>query len=515
LSEYLEAGRGRNERISSIDDLRTEVSAINDTVSGIKGGSGVVSSSNNSGVESSDSGLVSTESSGLVSAECSSVVSTGDNCSSGTRVARSTNGLLGVDANNASSGNVGLSGDNLAVDLNDLLFDHVDGLDDVLLMLNLDGHVIWDGHWALNDTWAVALDGVGAGNLNDLLNDFGLLHNLADGDVAGNGDLNDLLDNAFNRVWHVAGHDLFDRDGDADLVGLLNRVWGRDWALNNLGHLAHNWVWHGALNNFVHGVGNSDLLGNADLIGSINAFLNNSGDRVWDWHVNNLVNRVGFRALDNTGDGVRNLDFLADANLDRNVDTFLDNAGHWVGNRALDDFLDRVWDPGLNNFLNWVWNRAFHDLGHWVRNTDFLADGAVNRAWDLDRAVDNLLDRDGHVLVADLFNRVRNRDLSDLLDGHGNLHGTWDMDGAWDFHDLLHKAFNGEGNSLLNELLNRVGNALLYDLLNGAWDGLALNKGGGALHCNCGGADCSSLNNLATEIPSINDAIGGIKGGSG
>jgi hypothetical protein len=189
-------------------------------------------------------------------------------------------------------------------------------LNDNLLVLNLNGHLIGDLDWDFDDLGDFAGNWVRSGNVHNLLDDLLLVLDDGVGSLDWNGDWDRLVDDALNWVRHISLDDLLNGDGDLDGIGLLHLIRSGDWSLNDFGDLPHNWVGDRPVNNLVDGVW--DLIGgwNVDLIGAIHDLLDDLDDWVWDGDVHNFVNSVGDWALDDFGDGVGNLDGVTNSDFD-------------------------------------------------------------------------------------------------------------------------------------------------------------------------------------------------------
>jgi hypothetical protein len=225
---------------------------------------------------------------------------------------------------------VGLSSDDGASVFNNGLLNDVDGLNDNLLVLNLDGHLIGDLDWDFDDLCDFTGNGVRSGNVHNLLDDLLLVLDDGVGSLDGDGDWDRLVNDALNGVRHISVDDLLHGDGNLDGVGLLHLIGSGDRSVNDFGDFPNDWVRNWPVNNLVDGVG--DLIGgwNVDLIRLIHDLLDNLDDGVWDGDVNNLVNGVGDWSLDDFCDGVGNLDGVTNSDFNWNLNWPGDLSSHGV-----------------------------------------------------------------------------------------------------------------------------------------------------------------------------------------
>jgi hypothetical protein len=226
---------------------------------------------------------------------------------------------------------VGLSGDNRASVFNNGLLDDVDGLNNNLLVLNLNGHLIGDLDWDFNDLSYFTGNWVRSGNVHNLLNDLLLVLDDGVGSLDWNWDWDWLIDDTLNWVGDISLNDLLHGNGDLDGVGLSDLIRSGDWSLNDFGHFTNNGVGDGPVNNLVDGVRDFIWGGNLHLIRAVHDLLNDLDDGVWDGDVHNFVNSVWDRSLDNFGDSVGDLDGVADSDFDWDLNWSGNLPSHGVG----------------------------------------------------------------------------------------------------------------------------------------------------------------------------------------
>jgi hypothetical protein len=241
---------------------------------------------------------------------------------------------------------VGLSCDDGTSVFNDGLLDDVNGLHDNLFMLDLDGDLIGDLDWNLNDLGDFTGNWVWSWNVHNLLDDLLLVLNDSVGSLDGHWNWNWLLNDALDRVRDVSLDNLLDWNRNFDGVGLTNLIGSWDWSLNDLHYLTNYGVGYGPIDNSFDSVWHLIWCWDLDLVGDVDVLLYDLDDWVWDWDVHNFVNGVGNGPFNDFGNLVGNLDMVTNSYFDWNLNGTWNLSCHSVGDG------DWGWDRDRGGYFN-------------------------------------------------------------------------------------------------------------------------------------------------------------------
>jgi hypothetical protein len=350
------------------------------------------------------------------------------------------------------------------------LFDDLDRLDDVLLMVHFHRNVYWHMYGTGNDSRDNALNRVRAGHLYDFLNNFLLVLRLFNEDLSGNWYLDDLLHDALHRVWHVTGNNLFHRYRHAYFLGNSYFVGLREGSVDCSNDFAGNLVGNWAINNSFHRVWDANFLGNSNFNRHIDLLVDNFSHWIRDRYINNPLDGIRDPAFDDLHHGVRNLDGDLVRYLVRSVHPALNNFLHGVRHWSVDNALDFNGNALFNHALVGLRNRTVHNLLNSVRYADFLTNAAFHRGRDWNWTVNRDVHMIGHVDVAHMSYGVGAIHVLHDVNGNGNLHWHRHVNCTGNFHNLLDDPLNWNRDTLLNELFNWVRDPLFHNLFNWDWN---------------------------------------------